>query len=324
MSNFETSDKELLQALDQHSSTLERERFFYETLKERLKTIFGRIRDGQSVTTDPMREPLRLLVQYLQQDPEYLGLMIHLGPEDEEAYRHCVDVAVLSCLYAKTAGWSRDEMITLGLAALFHDAGKMNVSETILRSADELSEEERSALERHPERGVQLLEQAGLNGPLQRAAQNHHERPDGSGYPSGKTSMKKTTKIIAVADTYDALLSHRVYRRGMLPQRIESILEDEFNDYPEFRTIMRGFFKALRQNRFATLARLTDRRLVLLRHYYQTDQEQTVVIGREDNLSPHSYPIDLSESSASIERTLSPDDVPFSVDDILGRGYLGT
>lgn len=314
----------MLRALNERSTTLEQERFFYDTLKERLKAIFERIRSGESVTTDPMREPLRLLVQYLQRDPEYLGLMIHLGPEDEETYRHCVDVAVLSCLYAKTAGWDDSETITLGLASLFHDVGKMAIPEDVLRSEGELSESEQQILQRHPAEGAKLLQSADLNGPLQRAARNHHERPDGSGYPDGRTTMNETTKIIAVVDTYDALLSHRVYRRGMLPYRIEKLLDDEFSSFNEMNDIMEALFEALRQNRFATLARLTDGRLVLLRHYYRTDKEKTVVIGRNQALASHSYPVELNESDSSIDRTLSPDEVPFDVEDLLSEEFLGS
>lgn len=122
------------------------------------------------------------------------------------------------------------ELRSLKRAALLHDIGKIGVPEVIINKPGPLDDNERSIMERHPLIGKEIIGlvtdaslQAALDGILY-----HHERIDGRGYPHGLNgdSIPLIARIIAIADTYDALTSDRPYRKGMDKPKAMSILNE--------------------------------------------------------------------------------------------------
>jgi response regulator RpfG family c-di-GMP phosphodiesterase len=100
---------------------------------------------------------------------------------------------------------------------LLHDIGKIGVAEEILRKVDKLTEEEWHILKEHPQKGVELLKDIEFLSPALSAVRNHHERWDGKGYPDGLKGeqIPLAARIIAVADSFDAMITDRPYRKGM-------------------------------------------------------------------------------------------------------------
>jgi len=105
----------------------------------------------------------------------------------------------------------------IGLAALIHDIGKIGVDEKILNKSGSLSADERIEIERHPEIGWRLLSSTNEFSELAQFVLSHHEKWDGSGYPNGIEGQKipLESRIIAVADAYDAMTSERSYRKAL-------------------------------------------------------------------------------------------------------------
>ncbi len=104
----------------------------------------------------------------------------------------------------------------LNLGALFHDIGKIGVSEFILNKATELTEEERKAMREHPLIGERILRKVPTLAEVHLIVRHHHERADGMGYPDGICAeLDLLASVIAVCDAYQAMTSERPYRRAM-------------------------------------------------------------------------------------------------------------
>lgn len=117
---------------------------------------------------------------------------------------------------AEQLGLGPDEIATLRRSAILHDIGNIGVPAAILSKAEALTAEERQAVQRHVMIGVRILEQVRILGPEVHILRHHHERWDGQGYPDGLAgeTIPLGARILAVADTFDAITSDRAYRRA--------------------------------------------------------------------------------------------------------------
>jgi HD-GYP domain-containing protein (c-di-GMP phosphodiesterase class II) len=128
---------------------------------------------------------------------------------------HAYRVMRLAQTIASTLGLSQERVERLGLAALLHDLGKIALPKAILYKPGPLTEEEWDMVHRHPGLGRQMLVSAGGDwislAPIVGA---HHEHWDGHGYPRGlsKDAIPLEARILAIADSYDAMISPRVYQ----------------------------------------------------------------------------------------------------------------
>jgi diguanylate cyclase (GGDEF)-like protein/putative nucleotidyltransferase with HDIG domain len=129
---------------------------------------------------------------------------------------HSRSVAALTVALARRLGLEGEELDQIRLAALLHDVGKIAVPETVLAKPGPLLDTERELVERHSLIGFELLRGMGLS-PVDTYVLHHHEQWDGSGYPHGLAGAEIPfgSRLILVADAFDALTSDRAYRRGV-------------------------------------------------------------------------------------------------------------
>lgn len=136
------------------------------------------------------------------------------------------------CYYAKNiAGafnFSRDDLKAIQYSALLHDCGKIRMRGAILDKKGELSEEEYSHIKKHPLIGEDIINKADFLKHISKPVRNHHERYDGQGYPDGlkEDCIPLFARIIAVADSFDALTNARPYRGALTTDQALSILEE--------------------------------------------------------------------------------------------------
>jgi putative nucleotidyltransferase with HDIG domain len=130
---------------------------------------------------------------------------------------HQKKVALLSQAIARKLGWSEEKIRGLYLAALVHDMGKIATPAEILTKPSMLSETEMTLIKEHPRTGYDILKDIPFTWPIAQAVYQHHERLDGSGYPNGISgdAIIPEARILAVADTIEAMTSHRPYRPGL-------------------------------------------------------------------------------------------------------------
>jgi diguanylate cyclase (GGDEF)-like protein/putative nucleotidyltransferase with HDIG domain len=130
--------------------------------------------------------------------------------------RHSETVGRYAEMMARELGFSEQRISRVRLAGMLHDIGKVGVSDSILSKSEKLTPEEFDIITRHPGLGAQILEHPSLTDVSQWVGA-HHERPDGRGYPLGLSGgeIPLEARILAVADAYEAMTSHRSYRASM-------------------------------------------------------------------------------------------------------------
>lgn len=137
--------------------------------------------------------------------------------KDEYTRGHSHRVAEYSVLIAKELGWEQKDIINLRHAAHMHDIGKIGIPDTILNKPTRLTEEEYAVIKEHTVIGAEILKNITLINYVMEVARHHHERYDGSGYPDGLKGedIPIQARIVAVADSYDAMQSRRIYRNSL-------------------------------------------------------------------------------------------------------------
>jgi HD-GYP domain-containing protein (c-di-GMP phosphodiesterase class II) len=142
-----------------------------------------------------------------------------LKDHDEYTYAHCVNVSILSVSMGHALRLSRQTLADLGVAALLHDIGKMAVPADVLRKPAALTADEWGMIRRHPLEGVKMMVRMPGLSPLMldsmRVCLEHHMNYDRTGYPDIECEWGQATlsRIVAVADCFDAITAHRVYHK---------------------------------------------------------------------------------------------------------------
>ena len=145
------------------------------------------------------------------------ALAASVDAKDRYTHGHSSRVAAYAREIARRAGCSEREQDEIYMMGLLHDVGKIGVRDAIINKAGRLTDEEFAEIKTHPVMGAAILSKITDLPALQTGARWHHERWDGRGYPDGLAGeqIPEVARIIAVADTYDAMTSNRSYRRQM-------------------------------------------------------------------------------------------------------------
>ncbi len=142
------------------------------------------------------------------------ALAATVDAKDHYTYGHSKKVSKYAAQIAEAMGFSQDDVGIIRAAALLHDIGKIGIADRVLEKAGPLTDEEWEPIRSHPDMGVAILKHVDCLANCLASVQYHHERYDGKGYPSGLAGDKipLSARILAVADTYDAMTSLRPYR----------------------------------------------------------------------------------------------------------------
>jgi HD-GYP domain-containing protein (c-di-GMP phosphodiesterase class II) len=200
--------------------------FYLKALKA-VGEIAASIKSGSVPSFRQAKRVVQNIVELMQTDvPTVLGLTT-LRCYKKYTAHHAVNVALLSLAIAHRAGLPKEALADLGLAALLHDTGKASLPPELLNKPEEFSEEERQRMRNHPTDGlITLVWLRGIDNvssQIAAAALEHHMYPDGSGYPvlRNPAKLSLTSRIIMIADHYDAMVSSRVYgRTAQLPEKV--------------------------------------------------------------------------------------------------------
>jgi len=151
-----------------------------------------------------------------------------MDAKDPYTYGHSKRVSDLSASVAKEMGLSSEAVSRIRLAALLHDIGKIGTPEVILGKVSGLDPEEMDRMKEHPYVGARMIENIRRMKEIARWMCHHHEKFDGSGYPAGLKGdeIPLPSRIIALADFYDALTSERPYRKAMSRDEAVGIMKE--------------------------------------------------------------------------------------------------
>lgn len=211
-------EKELpLILTDQQLATGARAGIAYSTSRQIIEDIFDHPSDGDYIRRSETL--VDCLIRFLADDKTAFLELVKASDEDYNVHSHSVNVCISALGLAREIG-IRDEKVlhALGVGAILHDIGKTRIDARVMRKRTPLSREEYELMKKHVELGIDVLRESNVVPEGAYAAVwQHQEREDGSGYPRGLHGplIHLFGKITAIADTFDAMTSNRVYRKGI-------------------------------------------------------------------------------------------------------------
>jgi putative two-component system response regulator len=183
----------------------------------------------------------------IESDAALDGLLSVLTLSDEDAYAHAYRVAALAASVGRALQLEEEDMVSLERAALLHDVGKLAMPEALLRKPAPLTVEEQDMVRQHPQIAADLIASVPYLACAAELVRDAHERVDGLGYPNGTraSDVALGARILAVADTYDAMTRPRVFRDAITP--LDALLELERCAGTQFDPLVVATFKRVTQ-----------------------------------------------------------------------------
>ena len=204
-----------------HSEEFEEFREAYQNCTEQLATLIDNFVHKQMPLEDEqLLSDIRGVFNRHSTGLGIMAMLVNVQEIDTSTYAHSVNTAIISRVFGGWIGITNPhELDVLTMCGLYHDIGKSLIPNAILTKPRTLNDAEREKMNEHPVLGYQILKDSNIDRRIKLAALQHHERGDGSGYPNGllATFTNDYSKIVAIADVYDAMTADRCYRAGICP-----------------------------------------------------------------------------------------------------------
>lgn len=230
----------------------------YGEAKSMVKDLLAEARLGKTVDGERAQYVVNNMVDSIFRNQDALVSLTRLKSYDDYTFQHCLNVSVLTVALGRNLGLVKDELRRLGVGAVLHDIGKMQIPEAILNKPGRYTDEEFAIMKQHTLKGASILMSAAdVEKESAAVALNHHERYSGKGYPRGLIGMGigKYGLISAIVDVYDAITSDRVYHKGLPSyQAIQKIYEWGATDF--YPVYVQKFIQSLGVYPIGTVAEL--------------------------------------------------------------------
>jgi HD-GYP domain-containing protein (c-di-GMP phosphodiesterase class II) len=174
-----------------------------------------------------------------------------IDEKDPYTRGHSERVNGYAVLLAKQLGLPKKEIYEVHISSLFHDIGKIGIEDKILRKPAALTDEEYTVMKQHPNKGFQMLSKIKAMKDILPGIRHHHERWDGTGYPTGMKGeqIPMAARIVAVADSFDAMTTNRPYQKAMPFEKAIARLF-ELSDRAYDRRVVTAFSEAYKAGVF--------------------------------------------------------------------------
>jgi len=203
-----------------------RARESYDAGLSAMRDIESHAKLGRVLEVSALQQVVESLLDSLLQDPAaVLGLTAIKG-HDDYTLNHSINVCILSISLGSALGIEGNDLHSLGLAGLLYDIGKVRVPEEVLMKSGPLTSDEWATIKLHSQEGADLLKRIQLADKMPMiVAFEHHQRFDQLGYPESNGSEQHLfSKVISVCDAYDAMTTHRPFRREIRPDKALAVL----------------------------------------------------------------------------------------------------
>ncbi len=200
----------------------------YERDVSSTKQLFQDISSGKRLNMDAANEIVNTLSHKSNDNQNIISSIMQVRSLDEYTYYHSLNVSMLCMLIGRWLRLDDENIRNLAQAGLLHDIGKSQISPEILNKPGRLTDSEFAEMKHHSEYGYSLLSGISEIPPeVSIAILTHHEKEDGSGYPMGLTGDKLNlySKIITVADIFDAMTANRTYKKKDTPLKVFELMQ---------------------------------------------------------------------------------------------------
>ncbi len=195
----------------------------YDNALQETEDLLHSLASGKSVSVESVRSISSHFARLFLKDPDFILNLSNLKPlEGEYLFHHSLNVCIIAINIAAASGCSEPQVTEIGMGALLHDIGMLLIPQEIRFKSSRASADEWYEIQKHPITGVLLLDKIKhLPDNIMFMVYQSHERENGKGYPKQRSSRLIHTyaKILAVADTFEALSSPRSHREAYLPYK---------------------------------------------------------------------------------------------------------
>lgn len=195
------------------------------------KDIISDIGNGVELNTKKVNNLVDSVLQRADEKRDIVSCLNQIKNVDEYTYTHSVNVSLISMLIGKWMKLDSEKIKLLVQGGILHDIGKSKVPQEILYKQGKLTTEEFEEIKKHTVYGYRILEKVpNISKDVLSIVLMHHEKEDGTGYPTGMKGDKINllAKIVSVADIYDAMTSNRVYSEKESPFEVFQLLEENY------------------------------------------------------------------------------------------------
>jgi putative nucleotidyltransferase with HDIG domain len=244
-----------------------------------LRSMGTALQQGESVDLSGAATAVGSLLDLCISEPASALLLSTMRSHSEYTFYHSVNSCILALAMGRLLGLGDADLVLLGMGALLHDIGKLSLAPALLHSPDRLTPPQQEEMERHPLVGAEAILSASQPGQevVAAVALEHHARFDGTGYPPlahcrqplaagaavAGQRLHLFSRLVAVADAYDAITSRRSYRRAQAPGRaLQTLLEGAGSWWDP--DIVLAFIQLMGLYPPGSLLRLQDGRVVVV------------------------------------------------------------
>lgn len=209
---------------------------YFQAINE-LKTVFSAVKDrNQQLDASKLLASVGDLFRSRNTIIELFDMLYNMRIVEDAIYAHSINVGLISRMIGRWLRLDAHDLDVLTLAGLLHDIGKTLIPEEVLNKPGTLTDEEFTLIKQHPKLGYDILKNQNIDPHVKKAALMHHERSDGSGYPTGveEDFIDEYAMIVGIADVYDAMTTARSYRAPLCPFQVIRTFEDE--GYQKYKT----------------------------------------------------------------------------------------
>jgi len=262
-----------------HNQANVKEKFFYEGTTADITAMIQNLASGKCSKHETVCPIIRPIYRNII-NRDYVTAYLHkLHDFDYYTYSHSINVAFYAMLIGKWLSMPDHKILDIVQAGLLHDIGKIGIQKNILNKKDTLTDSEFMLIKQHCALGYEMLKDTDMiDSSIKKAVLFHHERLDGSGYPTAATSefISYYAKIIAIADVYDAMTSDRIYKKKVTPFEVFHMFATEGADIFE-ASIVKVFLVNISSHLVGAKVLLDNGMTGEIVHIPPTELEQPIV-----------------------------------------------
>ena len=229
-----------------------------ESIKE---DINGVILNNKEIDVQALIDEINNILSQVTNNIQIFDMLQCIRAYDDSTYIHSVNVGLICNVMGKWLHFNEVDIEVLTVCGVLHDIGKLMMPSNIIKKAGKLTQGEYVTIQTHPYIGYGLLKDKNIDERIKKAVLQHHEKCDGTGYPSGlkREEIEDFAKVVTIADVYDAMTADRVYRQGVCPFDVIDIFEQEgFQKYdPDY---LLTFLKHIAESYINKPVQLSDNR----------------------------------------------------------------
>lgn len=298
-----------------------------------VKNFMEDVQLGRVINVELAKGAVSECVDSIMNSPDALMWLSQLKSWDEYTSQHSMNVCILSIALARELDLPEDEIKLVGLCGMMHDMGKMKVPVEVLNKPGKFEPEELAIMQSHPTFGWEVLTSSpGIPKCVAEAAYGHHERLDGNGYPQRLmgASIHPYTRIVTIADMYDAIVSDRCYKKGKTHLEAINILRENAEKQLDAALVVKfveslgiyppGNIVEMNNSEVAVILESNDIKKLKPKINMLLDEEKHKVQPRLVDLAK--IDLDASGQGYSIKRMARPEEFDIDLNEIYKMGMI--